>query len=525
MKKQMKKLLYILLMVVGCANYALPQNPYYYDDCWNNSIPFAFPLERVISDTVWYTATLDDVKKGISASWYSNVSVTMEVYAFCTSKTPSFTLTVEPNQLREMEIEVINKKLEAMGEMAQMMAQTLTPHIRIYPNKNSAGQGQGTVYCYPYDQGPISTCEKMLPLFENKTTVCSAPHNVYELVPSRMSSYGRGFIVWKQKKNQPGTIYVTKDSCNGPEIGRSVLKDSIYVMVLDSNEVKAAKKANKSLYVHVEHPDDYVGRIIYHNRIVRNSQFIDTTLCQGIRLKLRDTTLVESTIYTKDTVWTAGDTLSWTTYKVTVTPPPPHYDTLLLSASQLPKSYKGKYIPKDGWGDYEILEHKTNQCDNLWYVHVQHQFTTHHGTIDTTLCQGREYKYGTHIYLADTTAVDSAWITPDLWSVDTIKLTFTAPQQEFDTVTVAPSQMAAGYQYKPYNIVITEYGDTLLSVSQKGQCDRLILLTVLQGEDITTAMEYLMDDQRSAGKYLRNGMLFIRRNGNDYDIYGRKINH
>ena len=145
----MKKLLFILLMVIGCANYALPQNPYYYDDCWNNSIPFTFPLERVISDTVWYTATLDDVKKGISASWYSNVSVTMEVYAFCTSKTPSFTLTVEPNQLREMEIEVINKKLEAMGEMAQMMAQTLTPHIRIYPNKNSAGQGQGTVYWYP----------------------------------------------------------------------------------------------------------------------------------------------------------------------------------------------------------------------------------------------------------------------------------------------------------------------------------------------------------------------------------------
>ena len=64
----------------------------------------------------------------------------------------------------------------------------------------------------------------------------------------------------KQKKNQPGTIYVTKDSCNGPEIGRSVLKDSIYVMVLDSNEVKAAKTANKSLYVHVEHPDDSSAR-------------------------------------------------------------------------------------------------------------------------------------------------------------------------------------------------------------------------------------------------------------------------
>ena len=212
----MKKLLSILIVLTTCVNYmqAGDEDPYYYDDCRNNSIPFAFPMERVIKDTMWFTATIDDIKQGISASWYSDVAVTMEIYAFCASKVPSFTLTVGANQMREMEAEKIQKKLDEMGDAAQAMAQTLTPHIRIYPHN----KGQGTVYCYPYDQGPHSTCDTLLPVFVKKTNVCSSVDNVYELIPTRMSSYGRGFIVWKQKKNLPATIYITTDSCNGPVI-------------------------------------------------------------------------------------------------------------------------------------------------------------------------------------------------------------------------------------------------------------------------------------------------------------------
>ncbi len=498
-----------------------PSSPYYYCDCHESSIPFIFPLEREIKDTVWYTATLEDLKRGVSANWISNDSITIEVYAFCSSKAPSFALTVGPNMMNEMSVEQVNKKVEAMGEMAQIMMQTLTPHIRIYPRN----KGVGSVYCYPYDQGPLSTCDNPFPLFTRKTVVCSEPENVYELTPKRMASTGKGFIVWKQKNKQPGTIYITKDACDGPEIQRAVLTDSIYVMTLDADEIKAAKSANKSLFVHVEHPSNYVGRIVYRDNIIQKAQTIDTMLCQGIRLKLRDTTLVETTVYTKDTVWLGGDTLAWTTYNLTVTPPTPQYDTLRLSATALPRAYKGTYIPKDGWGDYEITQHQTNKCDELWLLHVEHKFTTRHGSIDTTVCHGRVYSYGSHTYLKDTTVVDSAWITPDIWSVDTISLQFVAPQLEYDTITLTPSQVQAGYLYAPYNIAITQFGDTLLNATRQGQCDRQILLTVLQGEDTTTSSQYLMNNRCSAGKYIRNGIIIIRRNGHDYDLYGRKIKH
>lgn len=514
----MKKMWFIVLLLAVCVNFTQAQNPYYYDDCWNRSTPFAFPMERVIKDTMWFTATIDDIKQGISASWYSDVSVTMEVYAFCTSKVPSFTLTVGPNQMREMEVEKINKKLEEMGDMAQMMAQTLTPHIRIYPHN----KGQGIVYCYPYDQGPHSTCDTLLPVFVNKTNVCSSVDNVYELIPTRMSSYGRGFIVWKQKKNMPATIYITTDSCNGPEMQRAQLTDSLHVMILDSVTVKAMKKAQKSLYIHVEHPQGYVGRMIYHNTIIRSAQVIDTTFCQGMRLDLHDTTLVESTVYTKDTLWTNGDTLTWTTYNVTVTPPEMEYDTVNYKASQLPRSYNGTYIPKDGWGDYDWKIHKANKCDRIGKVHVVHNYSTKHQTIDTTVCQGKDYSFGGHVYVKDTTVTDSAWTTPDTWTIAQISLHMQAPELEYDTVTVTPSQMSAGYTYKPYNIVLTTYGDTTVIATQKGQCDRMIQITVLKGEDPTTSAEYLMNSQHAAGKFLRNGVLYIRRNGEEYDIFGRK---
>ena len=541
----MKKILYILALLTAtqlAAQQYAPQDqiedcwkisqekdyPYYYCDCWYASSPFAFPMERVITDTTWFTATFDDIKKGISANWYSDDSVTIELYAFCSSKTPSFTLTVGPNQMREMDADKINKKLEEAGADVQTMAQLLKPHFRIYPHN----KGKGTVYCYPYDQGPHSTCDKTLPVFNRMTNVCSAADNVYMLPPSRMSTYGRGFIVWKQKKDLPGTIYITKDSCNGPEIGRSVLTDSLHVMILDSVAVKAAKKAKDTLYIHVEHPEDYVGRMIYHNTIKWSKQVIDTTFCQGKRLILHDTILTKTTVYTKDTLWTKGDTLACTTYKVTVTPPDTQHTKLSIYASQLPYKYKsgGKIVlvikNEEGWDnkDYYWSVHNTDKCDQVGYVHVTRKFDKEHITIDTTVCQGKGFAFGEHIYYTDTTVVDSAWLTMDLWAVDTIKLKIQAPETEYDTVTVAPSTMQAGYIYQPYNITITAFGDTLLLATQQNECDRKILLTVLQGTDPTTWAEYLTNNQHAAGKYLRNGMIVIRRNDEEYDILGNKIN-
>ena len=75
--------------------------PAHYCDCEYNSNTFAFPIDTVLSGDVWFTATIDDIRQGISAYWFSNTSVTIDVYAFCISTTPTFSVTVGPNRMSE----------------------------------------------------------------------------------------------------------------------------------------------------------------------------------------------------------------------------------------------------------------------------------------------------------------------------------------------------------------------------------------------------------------------------------------
>ena len=70
------------------------EQPYYYCACDESSSPFSFPYEAEVKDTLWFTATMNDLRQGISAYWFANSSVTMEVYAFCSSKEPTITMTV-----------------------------------------------------------------------------------------------------------------------------------------------------------------------------------------------------------------------------------------------------------------------------------------------------------------------------------------------------------------------------------------------------------------------------------------------
>jgi hypothetical protein len=70
------------------------------------------------------------------------------------------------------------------------------------------------------------------------------------LQPSKISSQGIGFLQWKQKKNLPATIRLTKDSCNGPEISQFTLADSMRVHVLNAATMKALKNAGDSIYAY-----------------------------------------------------------------------------------------------------------------------------------------------------------------------------------------------------------------------------------------------------------------------------------
>ena len=108
--------------------------PDHYCECRNTSRTFSFPLEVQVTDTMWYSSTVNDLKQGLAAYWFADCSITFEVYAFCSSKTPTITMTVGSNQMREMDVASINRKLDEMGDMAELMSQVLTPRVKVYPN-------------------------------------------------------------------------------------------------------------------------------------------------------------------------------------------------------------------------------------------------------------------------------------------------------------------------------------------------------------------------------------------------------
>ena len=499
----MKRALYIVVLLMSLCGFAqeqapqlfqgncngeLPTSPYYYCDC-RNATPFQFPLKVAVTDTMWFSTTLEDMKQGLCAYWFSDCSITFEIYAFCSSKLPSFSMTVSSNQMREMNVETINKKLEAMGEQATALGDRLTPRIRVYPNG-----GSGTVYCYPYDQGPASTCDSLLPVIPGMTYVCDRDTEVYELKPARISSAGRGFIHWKQKTNQPSTIWLTESSCDGTEIGRTVLSDSMYVFVLDSVRMRAAKQAGNSVFVHVAHDTSYVGRIMYRNSIKWDKQTIDTTICQGKGLQLADTVLTQTTSYTKDTLWVKRDTLALTTFNLTVEAPTPQYDTLKLKYKQMPYTYHNHIIPREGWGDYDFMIHEADKCDEHYLLHVDHNYVTKTTVVDTTLCLGKTIKINNVTYSKDTVINDSVWTyasatnsTPDAYTIRHITLHFAEPDVEYDTISVLPSKMPRdGYWYAGLGVMVF-YGDTLIVKKKNNTCTRYIQLHVDKSVIMTEA--------------------------------------
>lgn len=531
----MKKLFCLFALVAATCSYAqenapqmkndscfgkLSGYPDHYCECRTTSIPFAFPLEMEIADTTWFVSTVNDLKQGLSAYWFSNCSVTFEVYAFCSSKLPTITMTVGANRMHEMDVTEINSKLEEMGDMAELMSQALTPRIKVYPNG-----GTGTVYCYPYDQGPWSTCSDILPVIPRMTYVCDQATEVYELKPSRIASTGKGFIQWKQKRNQPGTIRLTTDSCNGPEIANVTLSDSTRVLVLNEQQMKTIKTAQKSVFVHVTHPADYVGRVTYRNSIVWDEQSLDTTLCQGKILQLTDTVLSQTTVYPNEILWTGGDTLSRTTVYLTVEPPTTQYDTLMLKAKQLPYNYHNQIIPKDGWGDYDFLIHQTGRCDEHYLVHVEHKYVTKEITVDTTLCEGKTITISNVTYANDTIIQDSTWIDADTWAYRDITIAFTEPEIEYDTIAVPPSEMTArGYWYDELGVMV-QYGDTMIVKTKKNTCTRWIQLHVEEADEPIDPKEDIrnVEVEQQPIKFLRDGVLYIRREGEEYDLLGRPV--
>lgn len=341
--------------------------PYFFCECEYNSIPFSFPVDTIITDTVWWTATVEDMRKGISAYWFSDCSVTMEVYALCVSNTPTIVQSVGRNRMCEMDVSEINKKLEEMENLSFLTA--LTPHIRVYPR---AG-GSGHVYCYPYDQGPHSTCENPLPLFPGMTYVCDKAENVYRLDPAQMPASGNSFVVWRQKKSEPVEVWMTIDECEGEEVGRAILSDSLHVFQPNAEMMKSTKTSKRTLWLHAKHAEGIVGRLEYYlNPTVEESgTSVSKTTCLGKTQALNQRIYSTDTTFV-DTIRVGIDTLHTTSVKFVFTQPTVTYDTLRVDAATLSRGYRhtATGIVLFEYGDTIVDIVKANTCTRRYQITV-----------------------------------------------------------------------------------------------------------------------------------------------------------
>lgn len=383
----MKTRLFILpMLLVAVSAIAKEGNPptsdttscewkkWYYDapdffcECEYNSIAFSFPVDTIISDTTWWTATVDDMRKGISAYWFADCSVTMEVYALCVSNTPTIVQKVGKDKMCEMDVAEINKKLEEMENLSFLTA--LTPHIRVYPNKVG---GSGHVYCYPYNQGPHSTCENPLPLIPGMTYVCDKAENVYRLEAAKMPSSGNTFVVWKQKKNEPAEVWLTIDECEGEEVGRATLSDSLHVFQPNAEMIKEAKTSKRTLWLHVKHDEGIVGRLEYYlnPKVEESGSSVSRTTCLGKTQTFNQRSYSIDTTFV-DTVRIGIDTLQTTPVTFVFTEPTIIYDTLRVDPATLSRGYRhtATGVVLFEYGDTLIDVVKTNTCTKRYLVTV-----------------------------------------------------------------------------------------------------------------------------------------------------------
>ena len=346
--------------------------PEHYCPCTYDSYMFRLPIDTVLSEPVWFTATVEDLKKGLSAYWFSDDRVVMDVYAFCVSSEPSFTFTVGPNSMAEMDNEKINKKLDELGDAAAFLT-ALTPHIHVY----TVNGGSGQVYCHPYDQGPHSTCENALEMRPGMTYVCSEEENVYRLPYSKISSTGLAFIQWKHKPKKTGQpfetadIWLTLGACNGQEIGRVVLSDSLHVYQPASTDLLYARTSHQDVWVHVKHAAGVTGRVRYYNNPVfaEPKATATKTTCVGKKITLNERSYTSDTAFV-DTLWVGHDTLQTQQVKLRFTLTT-KYDTVRVAESELRRGYvhsSGVVLRSYGDTIFDIV--KANTCTTRWQVTV-----------------------------------------------------------------------------------------------------------------------------------------------------------
>ena len=251
--------------------------------------------------------------------------------------------------------------------------------------------------------------------------------------------------------------------------------------------------------VHVPDSCDERYQLLVLHDIDTTYQTIDTTLCQG---KSYTHNGVEYTtdITLVDTLQLDPDTYQVLTIQVAFTAPELQYDTLSLKTTDLPYTYRQQYTV-DTFGEHNVLISIPGSCDELYKLYVSHDIDTTYQTIDTTLCQGKSYTHNGVEYTTDITLVDTLQLDPDTYQVLTIQVAFTAPELQYDTLSLKTTDLP--YTYRQQYTVDT-FGEHNVLISIPGSCDELYKLYV--SHDIDTTYQTIDTTLCQGKSYTHNGV-------------------
>lgn len=341
--------------------------PYYYCDCKNNSIPFAYGIDTVLNDTTWYTAKLLDIQQGLTAYWFSTGSVDIDIFPLCMSDEPLLSTTISKNRAYNVTSDYIDEKLESLGGSSSETIKNMDVHIRVVPRAGVSGR----VVMTSYDEGYHSTCANPLPLHYNMAYVLSNPDNVYRLdytsAPREMA------VQWIQKDSKPVDVEMAVGACDAPALMTARLTDSAHVWLPQLSQLENAYRQQQPLFFRFS--TAATGRVWFVSPFTKYMYNVDTVLCQGIPLQLSDTILTQTTIYTDTFYLSHTDSLLLTTYNLTVTPPVTEYDTMEVESTAFPFLYHGQGVV-NRYGDFSYLIHTDGECDRRILLTVKQPVET-----------------------------------------------------------------------------------------------------------------------------------------------------
>ena len=218
--------------------------------------------------------------------------------------------------------------------------------------------------------------------------------------------------------------------------------------------------------------DEHIQLHAYHH-ITTITNVIDTSFCSVFEY--------DGKTYDKDvdivlSRWLNADTLLVDTIKARLSEMDVLYDTLGLKYSEIPqKRYRydeNNRIDVPGFGDHTYEIYQSNLCPAILHLHVYRLYDTHMAECDTTVCQGKIFYYNDLHVVADTVILDTTMIDEDNLLFTTIRVHFTAPELQYDTLALR----AADLPYTYHGHTLNDYGHYDLLMHTDGQCDERVAL-------------------------------------------------